>query len=274
MATLSPNQIIANANKPTNRAIQHQLTHLRKRIRGVNVSVHAASPVTRAAGPSVINPLTPATSSPLVKNDTATIVKEMNGIAKPTPASATSVFAKPSATTDKPASITSSGTKIKSETVATTKPPNAFTSRLTEVANGTNGNNGTATTKTPTVRKRKADDLDDEGSMSDHSSTNDEEAADDGGNEFRKTPSRVSLPRRSKSATPAYEVEKTDAAALEEGSEASDGEFDVHAERKGPNGSGRKGMRRVSASARKGMGMGANGGAKRTKLDDVSEGDE
>ena len=274
MATLPSNQIIANANKPTNRAIQHQLTHLRKRIRGVNISVHAASPVTRAAGPGVINPLTPATSSPLVKNDTATIVKEMNGIAKPTPASATSIFAKPSATADKPLSTTSSGTKIKSETVSTTKPPNAFTTRLTEGANGTNDNNGTASTKTPTVRKRKADDLDDEGSMSDHSSTNDEEA-DDCGNEFRKTPSRVSLPRRSKSATPAYEVEKTDAAVLEEGSEASDGEFQVGGdESKGAKGSGRKGMRRVSASARKGMGMSANGGGKRTKLDDVSEGDE
>ena len=222
----------------------------------------------------MINPLTPATSSPLVKNDTATIVKEMNGVAKPTPASATSIFAKPSVITDKPPSTTSSGTKIKSETVSTTKPPSAFTSRLTEVANGTNGNNGTASTKTPTVRKRKANDLDDdEGSMSDHSSTNDEEA-DDGGNEFRKTPSRVSLPRRSKSATPAYEVEKTDAAALEEGSEASDGDFNVHAGGNGQHGSGRKGMRRVSASARKGMGMGASGGGKRTKLDDVSEGDE
>lgn len=265
----------AGNETPTRRAVTDRIAKIRKRVNGFAVSVATPAPTRHPAASVTAHPLTPAASSPLVKNETATKDKKTNGIAKPTPASATSIFGRSSATTDKASLTTSSGTKIKSEIEATTKPPNAFRSRLTEVANGTNGNNGTASTKTPTVRKRKADDLDDEGSMSDHSPTNDEEA-DDGGNEFRKTPSRVSLPRRSKSATPAYQVEKTDAAALEEGSEASDGEFEIgqNGNGKGKGGSGRKGMRRVSASARKGMGMGANGGGKRTKLDNVSEGDE
>ena len=110
--------------------------------------------------------------------------------------------------------------------------------------------------------------------MSDGTSSDDARGDDDEGAEFRKTPSRTSLPRRSKSATPAkmYELEKTDAAALEEGSEASDGAFEPGQDDIGS--SGRAGKRRLSASARKGMAGGACRDGKRMKLDDVSEGDE